>query len=168
MDAIKSVILYSLFIMNSAYGQAQDDAVMLQDNNQDMQFIYDESSDEIYPLDDFDTIFLIPGIEDDILDIEFDNNIIKNDTNDQMVVEAVPLQEIITFKNDSEKPMAESEYKDHDEKIVIEIEDEDDIVPVPHELINSVKKAQKKKKKLEKKERKSFFKQSKKKKHDSQ
>jgi hypothetical protein len=38
----------------------------------------------------------------------------------------------------------------------------DDIVPVPHDLINSVKKAAKKKKKIEKKERKSFFKKSKK------
>ncbi len=50
--------------------------------------------------------------------------------------------------------------------IVIDTEDDDDIIPVPHDLINSVKKANKQKKKLEKlarKERADSFKKSKKK-----
>lgn len=42
------------------------------------------------------------------------------------------------------------------------ISDDEDIIPVPHDLINSVKKAAKKKKKLEKKERANFFKKAKK------
>ncbi|MBP6869853.1 hypothetical protein KBC04_03160 [Candidatus Babeliales bacterium] len=47
-------------------------------------------------------------------------------------------------------------------EIIDEISSDDDIVPVPHELINSVKKAAKKKKKLEERERKEKYKRSKK------
>jgi hypothetical protein len=50
--------------------------------------------------------------------------------------------------------------------IVVEEQDEDEIIPVPHDLINSVKKANKEKKKLEKQQRKeknNMYKKSKKK-----
>lgn len=158
MPVMKHAILYSLFIVTIILSHDHDTMTLQQDEQ--ILLTCDHDVQEIYPIDDLDTIFLIP----ENLEFDFDelteniNN--QDDDGDAKIITIEDLDTTITHHcglditcdQQPEEPMT--------------FDEDDDIVPVPHELINAVKKANKKKKKLEKKERKSFLKKSKFKKNE--
>lgn len=116
----------------------------------------------------------IEPISKDQLEALLQNQCEQCDLIEQYFADLVPVQvslddncSIISCDNeDLVSPVATGiSFASHSQDPVVEITEDDDIVPVPHDLINSVKKANKLKKKLEKKARKekaSFFKKSKK------
>ena len=251
MPAIKKTMLYSLFIVSSINISLHSQDMNMQDN-EDLLLIFDDSSEEIHPLEDLDEITFNPKIQRYVNDLEFDPtaqiDIIIEDDDQSLPEETTEIndesQGIKTFDNlqpdvinlvtvpqapedivildhkdstdqESSKmiepsaqfeecsqctldqaqleellnmqcqqmeqylsdlaPMSSSQSanfitipvgcdeimihlnngiplasRDADE---ISSSEDDDIVPVPHDLINSVKKATKQKKKLEKKEK---------------
>jgi hypothetical protein len=276
MPVMKKTILYSLFIVSSISYSLHSQDANIQDS-EDLILVFDDGyAEEIYPLEDTDTICLMPEIQNYIEDLEFDptvkiedfefDSVAKNDLQEFTDLAVLPqaTEDIVALydnaseqesldtivcqldekqiihcqsanidnpelvkssQQDEEYPInminqdqleailnthneqfdrylddaLSSESSNDDERMTISIDDlemmmasengillhndeisptqqtessiteteDDDIVPVPHDLINSVKKANKQKKKLEKLERKekaNFFKKSKKKK----
>lgn len=250
MPAMKKTILYSLFIVSSINFSLHPQDMNMQDN-EDLLLIFDDSSEEIHPLEDLDEITVNPKIQRYVNDLESDpmaqidimiedddqyqpeeletsdvpaevqnsQDVQKNNT-DEVIVPAAPEDIVILDHKDATEqepsriiepsaqieecsqctldqaqleellnmqcqqmeqylsdlaPMPSSRSEDFvtipvgcDEVVIalnngislapchadeINSNEDDDIVPVPHDLINSVKKATKQKKKLEKKEK---------------
>lgn len=155
--------------------QAQDDNSIK--DNEDLILIYDNCPEELYPLEDSDTILLISDIQSCVDNLELDPSA-KEIIQTPEIIEIIDItilpttpeaMVILDRKQEPSEPqnLNQEMVQQQDEVIVT---DDDDIIPVPHDLINSVKKAAKKKKKLEKLERKEkarLFKKSKKKKKQS-
>jgi hypothetical protein len=156
MPVMKHAILYSLFIAQIIL--SEDHAIMALQYDEQIPVIYDCDVQEIYPIDDLDTIFLIP----ENLEFDFDEltENINNQDDDAKMITIENINGAITHHCGLD--IACDQQSDES----MTFDEDDDIVPVPHELINAVKKANKKKKKLEKKERKSFLKKSKFKKNE--
>lgn len=137
--------------------------------------------EEIYPLLDMTTILeldddsiddyinnldLNVGVDqDDSLDITLPISLL-DDVIEENIIIVESLDHVISTQDEQDQPkQANSDLTDADNADDCLLTDEDDFVLVPHDLINSVKKAAKKKKKLEQKRRKEkrkFLKKSKK------
>lgn len=252
---MKNTILYSLFIVSTISFSLHSQDTNVQD--EDLIFVFDDGNgnpEEIYPLEDIDTICLMPEIKNYSEDLELDS-IVKLDATEDVVhpvlieateeslpevdknvlLEAMDHDNLINLIADDDELVCQSYenqmldrqledelsnietyepedcpinlitqdqleeiFHDYNEpldtnainsnedlkiamphEIVMPntelsatqatelsfVEEDDDIISVPHDLINSVKKANKQKKKLEKLERKekaNFFKKSKK------
>jgi len=196
MPVIKNAILYSLFIASSINFSlhGQQDA-NIQDND-DLMLIFDNSSDDLHPIEDADIVCLMPEIQNHVetleLDLPVQTNAIIIDLEQSLPEE----NQILPITKDQLEELLDNECKqmrecmvcdeqiagncitisvdcldaalsfdngialkdcqqlvptqnNQAEVLIVETED-DDIVPVPHDLINSVKKANKQKKKLEK------------------
>ena len=149
---MKHILVYSLCFTTNFYGASSVDIFPLSESVKEFNLMNEQ---EIYPLEDFDTIFIVPENQDD-QDLETEFMIVEIEEPQKFPVVAENFynnnEQVTTVNFDNQ--LLQDEQNVH----AVEDEDEDDIVPVPHELINNVKKANKKKKKLEKKERKSFLK----------
>lgn len=119
-----------------------------------LQDEYDEYVEEIYPLIDMDQIVIIedtieqPDIEqpdDDAVVLEYNDS--KNSSD---VCMTIPVNDTCITMVCCDGLILEANSIEDNNTVC---DDDDDIIPVPHELINSVKKANKQKKKLEKLEK---------------
>lgn len=139
----KHIILYSLFITSSSY------LISYSYQNEDQNICIE---DEIFPLEKTDFIVEVDFYTDDIEEIEKQTDETKD---------SQPIKIVIFEKNPS------IEVKNIESANLTAIDVDDDFIePVPHELINCVKKSNKEKKKLEKKQKKEkrrLYKKSKKK-----
>lgn len=151
MPVIKHIFFYSLFLAGNLCGSDCVEAFSIVQDNEQFNGIEEQ---EVYPLEDFETIFIVPDVQDDQeLETELMTSDVQASEESQTLESFSHLDEQVAVVRVDAPGLQEAE-----DFLALEDEDEDDIVPVPHELINSVKKANKKKKKLEKKERKSFLK----------
>lgn len=130
----KHIILYSLFITSSSY------LISYSYQNEDQNICI---QDEIFPLEKTDFIVEVDFYTDDIEEIK-NKEKQTDDTKDSQ-----PAKIVILEKN----PIIEVKNIESANLRAIDAED-DFIEPVPHELINCVKKSNKEKKKLEKKQKK--------------
>ncbi len=175
MSVVRKAFVYSLFIVSSVdFSLHSQESGNKYDNQGDI-VIYDSGSDEIYPLADVDRICLISEIQTYIDGLDFaEIQIIENDltqirtNNDDCMIALIDITEDnnIQDQNICVEPHSlllpnNLEIITMQDDTIIDAED-DDIIPVPHDLINSVKKATKKQKKLEKLEKKAKAKSSKK------
>lgn len=222
MPVMKKQILCSLFIASSITFSLYAQNSSAQDN-EDLFLILGDNVEEVYPLEDLDTVCLVPDFQDCVHDLEIDptaHQDIQSRLEQMAQLDANVIE--ITIINDIEDTSRDQAFVDdeqsadsvHDELFIItkdQLEDilneqvdhvtdqlphsvsqiiaidnerligpgnngiildsnfavpanqhtmvnfeeeDDDIIPVPHDLINSVKKANKLKRKLEKKQRK--------------
>jgi len=151
MPVIKHLFFYSLFLAGNLCGS---DCVEAFPVLQEIEQLNSIDEQEVYPLEDFETIFIVPEVQDDReLETELMTSDVQASEESQALEGFSHLDEQVAVVHVDVPGLQDTQAF-----LALEDEDEDDIVPVPHELINSVKKANKKKKKLEKKERKSFLK----------
>lgn len=174
-----------------------DHQKILEHNNESLHdmYIVIPIEEEIFPLEAIDFITQIEDFTDDleidpieIFDCHAKNNqestileILDNnkivDSRDDQISQTLSITVDIVIDSCQQNDTVEKTLPKNNDIKLLDIEEnqnfedesaqDDDIVPVPHELINSVKKANKKKKKLEEKQRKEkykIFKKSKKKK----
>jgi hypothetical protein len=123
--------------------------ISIHENFVDADLLQDDY-DEIYPLDNVDTIFIMPEIHDDHVALEGWSDMQKNEELDENMSDMT--DSIFVFDNQT---MNHSGLCILDQVMTSDVHD--DITPVPHELINEVKKAQKKKQKLDRKNKKKFL-----------
>ena len=151
MPEIKHLFLYSLFLAGNLCGS---DCVEAFSILQEIEQLHSIDDQEVYPIEDFETIFIVPEVQDDQeLETELMTLEVQTSEESEALENFSHLDEQVAVLHVDVPGLQETQ-----DFLALEDEDEDDIIPVPHELINSVKKANKKKKKLEKKERKSFLK----------
>lgn len=143
-NILLSIMLLVCFTQHAAcnFDLMIHDADLLQDD-----------CDEIYPLDNLNRIFIMPEIHDDHVALEDCSDMQKDDERDESTID-MP-NSIIALHDETMNHSGLCMVDDVDQMIVSDLHDE--IVCVPHELINSVKKAQKKKQKLDKKNKRKFL-----------
>lgn len=151
MARVRNILLSMMLLVCSTQHAESNFDLMIHDAD-----LLQDDCDEIYPLDNLNTIFIMPEIHDDHVVLEGCSDMQKDEELDENMIDIT--NSIIALHDQT---MNQFGLCIIDQVMASDVHD--DITPVPHELINEVKKAQKKKQKLDRKNKNNFLQRFKKK-----
>lgn len=98
MSFIRKVILYNLFIVSNMNAILHSEDEKAQDH-ENLLLVFDNSPEEIYPLEDTDTISLISEIQNYVDNLELDPTGMTNDCEQSTLKDSVQVPQIIIDTN---------------------------------------------------------------------
>lgn len=96
MPVMKKTILYSLFIVSSVNFSLHSQDLQLQDN-EDLLLVFDGSAEEMYPLEDADTVCLMPEIQNYVDALELDPTALAD-----LAIEVIYPESLVTPQSEPE------------------------------------------------------------------